>query len=106
MSNDKFALKFTPKAEEDLDQIYSYISEKLSAVSAALNLMENIENSVLRLKMFPYSGSTVSDNILNSKGYRKLIIDNFIVFYIVREEEKTIVIMRILYGAQNYNDIL
>lgn len=35
MSENDYSLKFTPKASEDLEQIYSYISGKLFADTAA-----------------------------------------------------------------------
>jgi len=60
----------------------------------------------MRLKYYPYSGSFVLDEFLKSRGYRKLIIDNYLAFYLVNEPEKQVVIMRILYGAQNYQDLL
>lgn len=106
MSEKIYSLKFTPKASGDLEQIYSYISHKLFAEIAANNLLEKIESSIIRLKSFPYSCSFVSDDALKSKGYRKLIVDNYIAFYLVNEMEKQVVIMRILYGAQTYQDLL
>jgi len=106
MSGSSFHLKFTAIAYDDLEQIYSYISKKLLAETAADNLLEKIESSIMRLKKFPYSGSLVSDEPLRKRGYRKLIIDNYIVFYLVNEMDKQAVIMRILYGAQNYQNIL
>jgi addiction module RelE/StbE family toxin len=106
MSRRKYSLKFTPKASEDLEQIYSYITGTLLAKLAADNLLDRIESSIMRLKSFPYSGSFVLDEPLKNRGYRKLIIDNYIAFYLVNEQEKQVVIMRILYGAQNYQDLL
>lgn len=104
MSKNNYSLKFTPKASEDLEQIYIYISGKLFAEIAANNLLERIENSIMRLKLFPYSGSLVFDEPLKTIGYHKLIVDNYIV-YLVNEMEKQVVIMRILYGARNYSDL-
>jgi len=106
MSENNYSLKFTPKASEDLEQIYVYISEKLLADIAADRLLERIEKNIMRLNSFPYSCSYVLDEPLKSKGYRKLVVDNYIVFYLVNEIEKRVVIMRILYGAQNYQDLL
>ncbi|RJX28092.1 MAG: type II toxin-antitoxin system RelE/ParE family toxin [Dethiobacter sp.] len=106
MSENSYSLKFTPKASEDLEQIYSYIAGKLFAEIAADNLLERIESSIMRLKSFPYSCSFVFDEPLKNRGYRKLIVDNYVVFYLVNELEKQVVIMRILYGAQNYQDLL
>jgi addiction module RelE/StbE family toxin len=101
-----YSLKFTAKASEDLEQIYSYISARLFAETAADNLLERIESSIMRLKTLPYSCSFVFDEPLKNRGYRKLIIDNYIVFYLVNELDRQIVIMRILYGARNYQDFL
>lgn len=106
MSKNNYSLKFTPKASEDLEQIYGYVSEKLFNNTAANNLLEKIEVGIINLKNFPYSGSFVSDELLKSKGYRKLIIENYIAFYLINEPEKQVVIMRIIYGAQNYQDFL
>jgi len=101
-----YQLKFTPIAEDDLDGIYMYISEHLAAPKAAKDLMDDIEVSIMRLKEFPYSGSPVKDDILRSRGYRKLIVKNYIVFHLIDEAEKQVVIMRLLYSAQNYENIL
>ena len=106
MPENSYSLKFTLKASEDLEQIYGYISGKLFAETAANNLLERIENGILRLRSFPYSCSSLLDEPLKARGYRKLIVDNYIVFYLVDESEKQVVIMRILYGAQNHPDLL
>lgn len=106
MESNSYSLKFTPKAEEDLDEIYCYISNKLLAEATADNLMDKIEDSIMRLKDFPYSCSHVLDEPLKMKGYRKLIIENYIAFYLIIEAEKQVVIIRVLYGASNYQNIL
>ncbi|MDR3584512.1 MAG: type II toxin-antitoxin system RelE/ParE family toxin [Desulfosporosinus sp.] len=76
------------------------------AETSANNLLERIESSIIRLKEFSYSGSFVLDEPLKSRGYRKVIVDNYIAFYLVNEMEKQVVIMRILYGTQNYQNLL
>lgn len=106
MPENNYNLKFSTKASEDLELIYIYISEKLFADASADRLLNKIEESIMRLVGYPYSGSFVLDELLKSKGYRKLIVANYIVFYLVNELEKQVVIMRILYGAQNFQDIL
>ena len=106
MSQNSYSLKFTPKASEDLEQIYSYISGKLFAEIAADDLLVRIESTVMRLKDFSYSCSFVLDEPLKNRGYRKLVIDSYIAFYLVDEMEKQVVIMRVLYGAKNYQNVL
>lgn len=60
----------------------------------------------MRLRDFPYSCNYVADEFLKKKGYRKLIIDNYVAFYLVNEVEKMVVIMRILYSKRKYEDML
>ena len=106
MANSNYHLKFNPISGEDLDEIYGYISTKHFAEMAAIKLMDKIENAIKRLARFPFTCSLVSDKLLKNKGYRKLIVDNYIVFYLLNEAEKQVIIMRILYGASKYQDVL
>jgi len=101
-----YLVKMTPKAGTDLDNIYRYISEELFAVSAAANILEGLETGIMRLREFPFSCNYVADEFLRNKGYRKLIIDNYIVFYLVDEENEQVIIMRVLYGKQKYENLL
>ncbi|MDT3699540.1 MAG: type II toxin-antitoxin system RelE/ParE family toxin [Thermincola sp.] len=102
----EYSLKFTSKAEADLDEIYAYIANSLFAPEAAENLMGKIESGIMRLKAFPYSCSFVLDEPLKKRGYRKLIVDNYLVFYLVNEQGRQVIIARILYGASDFQDIL
>lgn len=106
MPEKKYKIKITPKANDDLDEIFKYIFEELFNLDAAENLMNKIEKSMMRLGEFPLSCSLVEDNVLKSKGYRKLIVDNYIAFYIVDDKEERVVIMRVLYSRQKYQDIV
>jgi toxin ParE1/3/4 len=106
MLKNNYRLKFTPSARKDLDTIYDYIVNELYAKEAANKLLEKIEASIMRLRDFPFSCSFVEDGFLRSKGYRKLVVDNYLVFYLVHEEEKLVVIMRVLYGRREYQDLL
>ena len=75
----------TPKAADDLDSFYRYISEELFATSSATNILEKIEKEIMRLREFLFSCNHVADEYLRNKGYRKLIVDNYIVFYLIEE---------------------
>lgn len=93
-------------AADDLGNIYRYISEELFTASAATNILKRIEKEIIRLKEFPFSCNYVADEFLRNKGYRKLIVDNYIVFYLTKEEKDQVIIMRVLYGKQNYENLL
>ena len=106
MENENFQIRFTPLAYEDLDEIDTYISVTLVNPQAAERLLEEMENSISQLVQFPYIGSEVDDPYLARKGYRKLVVENYLVFYLVDSDQKQVVIMRVLYGAREYRSLL
>lgn len=98
----KFNLKITPAAENDLDEIYNYISNSLLAPISAQNLMDKIEDNIKMLCDFPYKCELSRNELLRQKGYRKLIVDNYVALYLVDEQRKAVIIVRVFYGAMNY----
>ncbi len=106
MESKLYQIRYTPLAYQDLDEIDSYISETLHNPQAAEKLLNEMETSINRLKTHPLIGFEVDDSLLASKGYRKLIIRNYMAFYLPNPEKREVIIMRILYGAREYRDIL
>ena len=106
MVSRNYRIKFTPIASEDLEKIYRYISNELYAEGAAANLLEKIKQSIIRLKEYPFSCNYVEDEFLKMKGYRKLIVENYIAFYLVDEANEQVTIMRVLYVRQKYQGLL
>ncbi len=103
MSN-SFKIIYYPSATEDITSILDYIS--IDDPPAALRLIDKIDASIGSLSLFPYKGVVPKDFFLKSKGYRMLIIDSYIVFYLVNSPMKTVEIMRVVSGKQNYKSFL
>jgi addiction module RelE/StbE family toxin len=101
-----YDLRIMPMAEEDLDGIFEYIANTLEAPVAANRLMLRIEKAIQTLRDTPRIGPKCQDEILGSKGYRKLIIDNYIAFYLVNDEDRSVIVMRVIYGRRNYTALL
>jgi len=106
MKNKKYAIRYTPLSFEDLNEIDSYISDTLCNPDAALRLLDKMEKSIGQLKEFPHIGSAVEDAYLASKGYRKLVVENYLVFYLINELTSEVIVMRVLYGAREYQNLL
>ena len=103
MSNN-LKLKFTTEAKVDVFEIFEYIAKNLSAPSTADHLIDEIERACQRLTVYPLSCPVPRDDMLAKKGYRMLVVNNFIAFYIV--DESYVRIMRVLYGKRNYKSLL
>lgn len=67
MEERNFTVKFTTIAKNDLDVIYNYVLNESSAKEIADHLIGSIEESIMRLRLFPYSANFVEDSALRSK---------------------------------------
>ncbi len=98
----KYHIEYLPIAYEDLEEIFSYIAS--DAPSAASDLLGEIDKSIQHLENFPSIGTTPKNRRLAGKGYKILIVNEYLVFYVVIGE--IIEIRRILSGRRNYAKLL
>ena len=103
MENKK-TLKFYPSAERDLEEIFQCISIKLCNPDAAFNLINEFEKAFDNICYFPESCPLVNNESIKDKTMRKLIVNNYIAFYRVNNEE--VQVLRVLYSMRKYDDIL
>lgn len=102
----KFLYKFAELAEQDLDDILDYIAEELNNRTAAVNLGRKIFESIDMLCLYPETGLLVDNEYLVDRLVRRMLVDNYIIFYKPIAEEKTIYILRIVYGYRNLDNIV
>lgn len=95
---------YYPAAIDDVNNILNYIS--IDNPPATIELINKIDAAISSLSEFPYKGVTPKDFHLKSKNYRMIIIDSYIVFYLLNDSLSIIEIMRILSGKQNYSFLL
>jgi len=95
----KHLISITEAAEQDLAEIVDYIAKDNPAT--ALKLAEEIEQNILRLEDFPLMGAVPKNRRLTRQGYRILIVDNYLVFYVLLDNE-TVEIRRIVSGKRDY----
>lgn len=93
-------------AENDLSDILSYISNTLHEPIIAKKLYSEIKEKFLNLKSMPHRHKIVNEEPYRSIGVRMLLIENYIAFYVVDEERKTVHIFRILYNRRDWQRIL
>ena len=87
-------------------EIDDYISIELNAPIAAQNILLSMHTAFSRLSVAPYSHSKVRDDRLSAQGYRWLGVKNYVVFYTIDEQAKSVAVARILYGRRNWAQIL
>jgi toxin ParE1/3/4 len=88
----KYTVRFLRAAEEDFNDIISYISAENRV--AAETTATKIERSLARLSDHSYLGRIPEEEDLIRLGYRFLVVENYLVFYTL--ENQTIWVHRIL----------
>ena len=89
-------------AKDELDDIYGYIASSLKEPGTAAALVDEIERAILSLKLAPYRNPEREIGLFARKGYRQLLVKNYLVVYRVDEENKQVVIMTIRYAKRNF----
>ena len=98
----KHRIKYLPVAQRDLVEIIEYI--KIDSPVSASEFLDRFDKTVVKLEDFPLMGQIPKDKRLRNLNYRILVIDNYLVFYVVKN---TIVeIRRILHGKRRYSFLL
>ena len=102
----RYRVDVSEPAENDLRDIVRYISAQLSAPMTATKMMDALEDAIARLADIPQKYSLVTDERLASMGYRKLVVKNYIAFFTIDEQSKTVDVERILYVRRDWLRIL
>ncbi|MDR0426109.1 MAG: type II toxin-antitoxin system RelE/ParE family toxin [Clostridiales bacterium] len=102
----KLSYRFAPKALGDLEETLRYIEQDLSNPKAAEDLAVKLFEKIDTVRAFPDSGHKVENVYMADRSLRRFVVDNYVVFYKPDEAEHTIIIVRIVFGARNLNEIL
>lgn len=102
----KFKYKLTHKANKDLDDIVKYISVDLSNLKAASEFIDRLEKGIDDIRSFPQSCQLVENEFLLGMKIRKKLIGNYVMYYQVDEHDEIILILRVIYGRRNLDEIL
>lgn len=98
---DKYKVKINPGAIRDLDHIYEYIANKKLAPENAMGQVDRIKKSILSLDTFPQSHQERNEGRYAGKGYRQLLIDDYIAIFRIDEPSKTVYVVTIQYQGRN-----
>lgn len=98
----RYKVKIYPRAEQDLGEIVDYLNTL--SKEAALRYYDLLTEEVASLSVMPERCPHPRDLALTARGYRYLIVKDYLVFYIV--EGDVVQIHRILYGRRDYGAIL
>ena len=98
----KYELRYLPAAEADLIEIFDFIAQ--DNPSRALSYLKKLDKRVSTLERHPLLGRIPRHPKLREYGYRVLIVESYLIFYIVREQ--TVEIHRVFHGSRNLDYLI
>ncbi|AMH94579.1 addiction module toxin, RelE/StbE family [methanogenic archaeon ISO4-H5] len=101
MSN--YAVELSGDAQDQISEIYGYIRDNLSNPSAAKTFLNDTEEAISSLEQFPYAHMERpgSELIGGSKKRQYFYRANYCLFYVVKEETKTVRVIRVTYSRRD-----
>ncbi len=96
----------TDSFQRDLDTVIGYIVLSLENKIAAASLVGAIEKSYDEIARMPLMYEACHDPHLKKLGYRKAVIRNYSMVYKVDEVAKTVYILRLFHGRQDYMKLI
>ena len=100
----KYNIEYSKESKQNLIEIKKYIKYNLQESEIAQKLISEIRNEINNLKHNPEIYSIIDDDLIKKIGIRKLIVNNYIVFYRIKKDNVEIV--RIMYGRRNWINLL
>jgi len=93
-------------AEADIDGIYAYIADTLLEPTTAWRQIERINNAILTLDRMPERFPVYAEEPWHSLGVRRLLVDNYSVFFLLHGASDTVSVVAVMYSRRNISDVL
>lgn len=97
----EYEVKITKMAYGHMQEIVRYISNELFSPKAAETLLGKFHETINGLSTMPERYSLVDEEPWKSEGIRKIIVENFILYFWIDEVNSKIQVLGIIYGRRN-----
>jgi len=97
-----YKIKIYKPVQEDLSEIVDYLNTL--STPGAIKYYDLIVEKITSLSEIPKRSALSKDTQLRLRGYRTLLVDKYMVFYVIKDD--TVQIRRILYMRRQYEWML
>ena len=101
-----YKLEYLPVAQRDMVEIVRYISGELQNPTAAARLAMELVNAAESVLTFPYALPAYQPIRSLKREYRKILVQNFLMFDWVDEEKKLVTVARVVYAKRDISRLL
>ena len=101
-----YRVHITKAAERDMERAVDYIEYTLKNPRAADALLDEADTAINSLAHMPERYAPVDDQVLAALGIRFIQVKNYLAFYVVAKDTRTVHIVRFLYGKSDWASFL
>ena len=94
------------QAERDILEAVAYIQEILFQPKSARRIYKAIKTQINMLSEMSQRFAVIAEEPYRSMGMRKASAENYLIFYLVNEKEKTVSIVRVLHNRREWTNLL
>ena len=101
-----YSVELSSSAQSQIVKIRDYIRYELNNPSAAEKFLDDTEEAIDSLSQFPYAHMVRPRSKLYFGNEKRQYFyrDNYCLFYVVKEEEKTVRIIRVTYSRSDLSN--
>ena len=104
MENKSYQLRYLSLFEQDLMDVSNYISVVLKNKNAALRLIDDIENAILKRLDNPIAFEPYQSTKNRDYPYYRIYVKNYVVYYVVIDD--VMEVRRLLYRSRDIDSYL
>ena len=101
-----YSVYISDAAYNDINQIVSYIANELLEPQTANKLLDALLKAINSLSEIPHRHMLVDRVEISDYPIRMFTVENYIVFYLINENESSVNIARVLYGRRDWTYLL
>ena len=96
----KYELIFLPQARTDAEEVRKYLSQYYAGTAGRFFAL--LKKRISTLKTNPF----ICEQYHERPSYRKMVVNDYLVFYKVNDDQKRVEIHRILHGSRDIDRFL
>jgi plasmid stabilization system protein ParE len=105
-TEDRWTVIISTNAEREISEIGAYIEEVTLEPDIADKQIARIKKAIESLDFMPYCHRLHDNERLRSQGVRRMLVDNYIVFYKPDEAKRCVKISHVIHNKRNIENII
>lgn len=106
MASERYSYVLTEIAETDVEEILDYIAYELSNPQAASDFADALDEKLEEICLTPKVGRPVHNPYLKRDDVRRVLVKNYIAYYLIDRKAEKIVVLRIVYNGRDQDKLL